>query len=80
MRPLRGRQGTFDRIIENVRRVAPQGADHHRRQLRREQLGDSYPALLDFLREQEFADKIVKINFKPIIKAPEPEAPKGSSR
>ena len=35
MRPLRGRQGTFDQIIENVRRVAAQGADHHRRQLRR---------------------------------------------
>ena len=38
---------------------------------------DSYPALLDFLREQEFADKIAKINFKPIIKAPAPETPKG---
>ena len=23
MRPLRGGQGTFDRIIENIRRVAP---------------------------------------------------------
>ena len=38
---------------------------------------DSYPALLEFLREQEFADKISRINFKPIIKAPEPERPKG---
>ena len=35
MRPLRGRQGTFDRIIENIRQVAAQGADHDRRQLRR---------------------------------------------
>ncbi len=26
MRPLRGRQGTFDKIIENVRQVAAQGA------------------------------------------------------
>ena len=23
MRPLRGRQGTFDRIVENMRQVAP---------------------------------------------------------
>ena len=38
---------------------------------------DSYPALLEFLREQEFADQIARINFKPIIKAPEPERPKG---
>ena len=29
---------------------------------------DSYPALLDFLREQDFADKLVKVNFKPIIR------------
>jgi len=76
MRPLRGRQGTFDRIIENVRRVAHLvpitiGGNFD------ESSVDSYPALLDFLKEQEFADKIAKINFKPIIKAPEPAAPKG---
>ncbi len=35
MRPLRGRQGTFDKIIENVRACRPDGAHHHRRQLRR---------------------------------------------
>jgi len=68
MRPLRGRQGTFDRIIENVRQVAPKiaitiGGNFD------ESSADSYPALLDFLKEQEFADKIAKINFKPIIKA-----------
>jgi uncharacterized protein len=75
MRPLRGRQGTFDRIIDNVRRVAHKvpitiGGNFD------ESSADTYPALLDFLREQEFADKIVKINFKPIIKAPE-TTPKG---
>ena len=68
MRPLRGRQGTFDRIIENVRRVAHKvpitiGGNFD------ESSVDSYPALLDFLREQEFADKIAKVNFKPIIKS-----------
>ena len=76
MRPLRGRQGTFDRIIANIRRVADRlpitiGGNFD------ESSWDSYPALLDFLREQDFSDRIAKINFKPIIKAPEPEAPKG---
>jgi uncharacterized protein len=76
MRPLRGRQGTFDRIIENVRRIAGKvavtiGGNFD------ESSWDSYPALLEFLREQEFADKIARINFKPVIKAPEPERPKG---
>jgi uncharacterized protein len=75
MRPLRGRQGTFDKIIDNVRRVAHKvpitiGGNFD------ESSADTYPALLDYLREQEFADKIVKINFKPIIKAPE-TTPKG---
>ena len=76
MRPLRGKQGTFDKIIENVRNVAPKvpitiGGNFD------ETSWDSYPSLLAFLREQEFADRIAKINFKPIIKAPEPERPKG---
>jgi len=76
MRPLRGRQGTFDRIIENVRRVAAKvditiGGNFD------ESSWDSYPALLAFLKEQEFADQIVKINFKPIIKAPAPDTPTG---
>ena len=76
MRPLRGKQGTFDKIIENVRKVADKvaitiGGNFD------ESTADSYPALLDFLREQDFADNIAKINFKPIIKAPEPEKPKG---
>ena len=75
MRPLRGRQGTFDKIIDNVRRVAHKvpitiGGNFD------ESSADTYPALLDFLREQEFADKIVKINFKPIIKATD-TTPKG---
>jgi uncharacterized protein len=75
MRPLRGGQGTFDRIIENIRRVAGRcpisiGGNFD------ESSVDSYPALLAFLREQEFADKLVKVNFKPIVRA-EPAKPKG---
>ena len=76
MRPLRGRQGTFDRIVENVRQVAHLvpitiGGNFD------ESSADSYPALLDFLKEQEFADKIAKINFKPVIKSFAEAAPKG---
>jgi uncharacterized protein len=67
MRPLRGGQGTFDRIIRNVREIA---------HLTRVSIGgnfdmetaDSYPALLDFLAEQEFADKLARVSFKPIIR------------
>ncbi|HEV8315794.1 MAG TPA: radical SAM protein [Vicinamibacterales bacterium] len=67
MRPLRGRQGTFDRIVENVRRVADKvkitiGGNFDETSV------DSFPALLDFLKEQNFADKLAKVNFKPIIK------------
>jgi len=77
MRPLRGRQGTFDKIIENVKRVADKvpitiGGNFD------ESSVDSYPALLDYLREQEFADKIARINFKPIVKSfDRAVAPKG---
>jgi len=75
MRPLRGGQGTFDRIIENVRRVAGRvrigiGGNFD------ESSASSFPALLDFLSEQEFADKLVKVNFKPVIRT-EIQAPKG---
>jgi uncharacterized protein len=75
MRPLRGGQGTFDRIIENIRRVAGRcrisiGGNFDQSSV------DSYPALLAFLREQEFADDLVKVNFKPVIRA-EAVRPKG---
>ena len=66
MRPLRGGQGTFDKIIENVRQVADKcniaiGGNFD------EDSVDSYPALLDFLKTQDFADSLVKVAFKPII-------------
>jgi uncharacterized protein len=75
MRPLRGGQGTFDRIVENMRQVAGKcriaiGGNFD------ESSVDSYPALLDFLREQDFADKLVKVNFKPVVRY-EPQTPKG---
>jgi uncharacterized protein len=76
LRPLRGRQGTFDKIVENMRRIAGKvniviGGNFD------ETSWDSYPALLEFLREQEFADSISRINFKPIVREKPPEPPKG---
>ena len=75
MRPLRGGQGTFDRIVDNIRAVADRvpisiGGNFDETSV------DSYPALLDFLREQEFADKLAKVNFKPVIRTT-PATPKG---
>ncbi len=68
MRPLRGGQGTFDRIVENIRKVAGRcriaiGGNFDESSI------DSYPALLEFLKAQDFADKLVKVNFKPIFRA-----------
>ena len=70
MRPLRGGQGTFDRIVQNIQAVADRvavaiGGNFD------ESTVDSYPALLDYLKEQEFADKLVKVNFKPVVRGPE---------
>ena len=75
-RPLRGGQGTFDRIVENIRRVA------HRCNITLggnfdEDSVDSYPALLDFLAAQDFADSLVQVAFKPIIRQQPATLPPG---
>jgi uncharacterized protein len=75
MRPLRGGQGTFDRIVANIRKVAGRcrisvGGNFD------EASADSFPALLEFLKQQEFADQLAKVFFKPIVRA-EPVSPKG---
>jgi uncharacterized protein len=67
LRPLRGGQGTFDRIVHNIRQVADLctisiGGNFD------EKTAGSYPALLQFLREQSFAPSIAKVVFKPIIR------------
>ena len=74
MRPLRGGQGTFDRIVDNIRKVADRtrisiGGNFD------ETSADSFPALLDFISRQDFADKLVKVNFKPIVRDQPPAAP-----
>lgn len=68
-RPLRGGQGTFDRIVANMAAVA------HKVRLSVGGNFDiesaaSYPALLDFLRSQPFADRLAKVAFKPVIRTP----------
>ncbi len=75
-RPLRGGQGTFDKIIANMRAVAD---------LTRLAVGgnfemetaDSYPALLDFLAAQDFAPRLSKVVFKPVIREKKAAAAKG---
>jgi uncharacterized protein len=67
MRPLRGGQGTFDRIVDNIRKVADRtqisiGGNFD------ESSADSFTGLLDFISKQDFADKLVKVNFKPIVR------------
>ena len=83
MRPLRGGQGTFDRIVRNIRQVAGKcriaiGGNFDADTV------ESYPALLDFLREQEFADQLSKVSFKPVIRErkqdPAPAAPARGSK
>jgi uncharacterized protein len=76
MRPLRGGQGTFDRIVQNIRAVADRVAVSIGGNFDEASV-DSYPALLDYLKEQEFADKLVKVNFKPIVRGPDPSAVEG---
>jgi len=76
MRPLRGGQGTFDRIVENIRQVAGRcriaiGGNFD------ESSVDSFPALLDFLKAQDFGDQLIKVNFKPVIRDMAPPVPKG---
>jgi len=67
MRPLRGGQGTFDRLIDNIRNVAGRtsiaiGGNFD------ETSADSFADLIDFLSRQDFADQLVNVNFKPIVR------------
>src|SRR5580765_2352113 len=71
MRPLRGGQGTFDRIIENMRRVAARGCNIAIGGNFDDSSVDSFPALLEFLKAQDFVDKLVKVNFKPVVRSAE---------
>ena len=71
MRPLRGGQGTFERIVENMRRVAARGCNIAIGGNFDDSSVDSFPALLEFLKAQDFVDKLVKVNFKPVVRSAE---------
>jgi uncharacterized protein len=75
LRPLRGGQGTFDKIVRNVRAVADLCAVSIGGNFDEDSVG-SYPALLDFLEQQEFAPKLSKVAFKPILRSGPPLADK----
>ena len=69
LRPLRGGQGTFDRIIENMRRIAGRCQIAIGGNFDDSSFG-SYSALLGFLKE-EFEGKLSKVNFKPTVRSAE---------
>ena len=75
LRPMRGGQGTFDRIIERVREVSHKvpiaiGGNFDASEVER------YPALLDFLASQDFSAGISTITFKPVVRPPMPGSPR----
>ena len=79
LRPLRGGQGSFDRIIANLRAIAPKvrlsiGGNFD------VESAASYPELLAFLRSQPFAGRIAKVAFKPIIRGPNTGRPGSTAR
>jgi uncharacterized protein len=76
VRPTRGGEGTFDRIIANIARVADKtavaiGGNFDAATAAR------YPALLDFLKDQSFAGRISKVVFKPVIAPAATQLPEG---
>ena len=77
-RPLRGGQGTFDKIVANVRAVAGKVKISIGGNFDAENAG-SYPALLDFLAQQEFAAQIAKVSFKPVMGGAAPSTPGASA-
>jgi uncharacterized protein len=76
VRPTRGGLGTFDRIIANIRDVADKTPVAIGGNFDAATAG-SYPALLDFLKGQEFAARISKVAFKPVIAPQSARAPAG---
>jgi uncharacterized protein len=77
LRPLRGGQGTFDKIVRNIGLVADLCAISIGGNFDMES-AESYPELLAFLESQSFAPAIAKVAFKPIIRTP--EAPREQRR
>jgi uncharacterized protein len=79
LRPLRGGQGSFDRIVANLRAIGPKVRISIGGNFDIESAA-SYPELLSFLRSEPFADRISKIAFKPIIRGPNTGRPVSAAR
>jgi uncharacterized protein len=73
-RPLRGGQGTFDRILANLAAIAGRCAITIGGNVEADTI-DRYPALLALLREQPFAASVTKVSFKPVIRTTATAAP-----
>ena len=80
MRPLRGGQGTFDRIVENIRRGRRARADRDRRQLRRELGRTAIRRCSSSCAQQEFADKLVEGQLQAGHRAPGRRRAEGHAR
>ena len=78
MRPLRGGQGTFDRIIENIRKVADRTRISIGGNFDETSADAALPGCSISSSKQDFADKLVNVNFKPIVRDMAPPAPKPS--
>ncbi|MEI6666751.1 MAG: radical SAM protein [Acidobacteriota bacterium] len=74
MRPTRGGQGSFDRIIANIGRVADQTRVAVGGNFDTATAG-AFPALLDLLARQPFAKRISRVTFKPVIHSRAARAP-----
>jgi uncharacterized protein len=74
VRPLRGGQGTFDRILTNLSRIAGRCPITIGGNVEPDAV-DRYPALLALLREQPFAESVTKVSFKPVIRTAAAPAP-----
>lgn len=65
-RPLRGGQPTFDRIIDNLRRVAPYVPIAIGGNIDASDAG-AFTELLAFLQAQPFAGRVTQVNVKPVV-------------
>jgi uncharacterized protein len=73
-RPQRGGQGTFDRIIANMRHVADLVPITVGGNFDSASVGQ-YPALLEYLGRQDFAPRLAEVTFKPVVPPAAAQAP-----
>lgn len=72
-RPLRGGQPTFERILANLRGIAPYVPISIGGNVDADDTA-AFSELLAVLREQPFADRVRQVNFKPVVARAQPVA------